>query len=544
MLDSNLESQERYDIAIIGAGIYGACTCWLANHYGLKVALIERGDFASGASSSSLKIIHGGIRYLQSLDLFRTIDSIKQRKTYLSLFRHSTTTMRCVMPLYLKALNNPFIVFLGFSVYNFLSRILSSKEEPRYWQSCVTSKEANDRNPIIRYEGHSGLAVWHDAQMQHPERAVLDFVITAKKNGATTLNHTSVVSINASDGSDSLVKLRSGDEQRETSIRSKIVIDCTGGESRFANDNQSRTTKYVRAVNLVLDLPAADACFTANIQGKIGNRLLLLCPWKTHTIAGTWYFPLDHSGSSGLSSDEIKSMLADINELVAQIVTVENIINIHLGLLPLDTSYKRGNNLADSLAKRSRFYRDSANPMLFRLEGIKYTSALFDAKRTLDNILKIAGVKRKVVVSNLAQVALRSKVKSTVALANSLVQSYPFCSRPVVDRLILLYGQCSEFICQIADANTELRAPISGIDDSLLAELDYLSEQEMPASLADMLTRRLGEGAIRMPRRETIDAVASFMASKLSWTNEERIGQIQNFQHSYGFGLNLLKRRV
>lgn len=536
------EGQECYDIVIVGGGIYGACMCWLANNYGLKVALIEKGDFASGASSNSLKVIHGGIRYLQSLDFLRTIDSIRQRKTYLSLFRHSTRSMQCVMPLHRKSLKNPLIVLLGFSVYNFLSRCLGGNVDSCYWQSCIIDKNARDRD-VIRYEGHSALAVWHDAQLQHPERSVLDLILTAKKRGATILNHTRVVSISANEEDGSLVKFLSVPEQSETWIRSKIVIDCTSGEGKFASDNRSSVTKYVRAVNLVLDLPAADVCFTGNIQGKIGSRLLLLCPWKSNTIAGTWYFALNESGSDGLTNLEIESMLADIHKLTAQRMTVDNIVNVHLGLLPLDKSYRQGNNLADSLAKRSRFYRDRDNPTLFRLEGIKYTSAFFDTRRALDRILKIARFKVKPIAFDMTQVPVHSKVKHPEVLAVSLMRSYLFCSRSVVDRLILLYGQCGELVCQIAENNTALRAPIAGINNSLLAELDYSIEHEMTACLSDMLMRRLGEGAVKMPASETIDAVARFMADKLSWTYQKRLDQIQDFQQSYGFGLNLLKHR-
>jgi len=543
MSNSAEREQECYDIVIIGAGIYGACTCWLASHYGLKVALIEKGDFGSCASSNSLKIIHGGIRYLQSLDIIRTVDSIKQRKTYASLFRHSVNPIRCIMPLYLKALKNPIIVFLGFSVYNVLSRVVGSKDEPSYWKSGITHKNAIDRSAVIRYEGHSGLAVWYDAQMQHPERALLDFVITSKNNGSTTLNYTCVVAIDATKEGDNLVRLKSGGEQLETSIRSKLVIDCTGGEGKFASDNKSSKTTYVRAVNLVLDLPAADACFTANIQGKIDSRLLLLCPWKKHTMAGTWYFPLNESGAIDVSSEDIDSMLADVNELVIKNVSVKNIINIHLGLLPLDMSYKVGNNLSDSLAKRSRFYRDTANPMIFRLEGIKYTSALFDASRSLDSILKTAGIKPKQVTSDLAQLEMRSKVDNPEAFVASLLHFYPFCSRSVVERLLLLYGYCSKLICQIAEKNTELQTPIAGVDNSMLAELDYLIAHEMPVRLSDMLMRRLGEGAVKIPHRVTINAVADYMAKTLDWSNQQRLDQIHDFQQSYGFGLNTLKSR-
>ncbi|MCG8605140.1 FAD-dependent oxidoreductase, partial [bacterium] len=177
----------KFDVLIIGAGIYGAWTAWDAAQRGLSVALIDKGDFGAATSSNSLKIVHGGLRYLQHADIKRVRESTAERRTLMRVAPHLIHPMPCVMPTYGHALRGKEVMqtalFLNDLICFDRNRLSDpQKHIPR--GRVVSRKECLRLIPGIDETGLSGGALWHDCQLYNSERMLMSILHSAVNVGA------------------------------------------------------------------------------------------------------------------------------------------------------------------------------------------------------------------------------------------------------------------------------------------------------------------------------------------------------------------------
>jgi len=185
-------ASEEFDLLIVGAGIYGACAAWDASLRGLRVALIDRGDFGGATSQHSQKTIHGGLRYLQQADLKRMRESIRERRTLMRIAPQFVSPFPCVMPTYGHLTRGREALAVAMLANDLVgldrNRIDDpAKRIPR--GRTVSRRRVLELLPGIPTKGLTGGAVWHDCQAHNTERLLLSFVLGACEKGAAAATY-------------------------------------------------------------------------------------------------------------------------------------------------------------------------------------------------------------------------------------------------------------------------------------------------------------------------------------------------------------------
>ncbi|MDZ7314995.1 MAG: FAD-dependent oxidoreductase [candidate division KSB1 bacterium] len=322
-------SQETFDVLIIGGGIYGAALAREAVLRGLKTALIEQGDFAGGASSNSLKIVHGGLRYLQHADFSRMRESITERRILLKIAPHLVRPLPCVMPTYGHFIKGPEAMRAAIMLNDLISfdRNFGLKPDRRLPRGRMLSKqEFLDIVPFIRRESLNGGALWYDGLMVNSERLLFAFLHFAAERGLTVANYVKAESLLLEKNRVVGVTVydRLGDQRFD--VRAKLTVAAPG--SRL-NDILRQTAdqpevRFSTAVNLVLSRRfTSEYAFAAPTQRRYkdqdalidrGSRLLFFVPWRGVTLAGTAHQPyLGDPADYHVTEEEVESFLAEVN---------------------------------------------------------------------------------------------------------------------------------------------------------------------------------------------------------------------------------------
>src|SRR5215216_974667 len=194
----NLErlTDQKYDILIVGGGIHGAITAWDAALRGVSVGLIERGDFGSGTSQNSLKIIHGGLRYLQDGNLSRTRTMARERTTWMKIAPHLIHPLACVMPTTQQMTRSRIMmsfVLRANDILSFDRNQLADPEKDIPAGMVVSQRELSRILPGYDVSTSTGAAVWYDAQIYNPERLLLEFILSAVQVGAEAANYVEAI---------------------------------------------------------------------------------------------------------------------------------------------------------------------------------------------------------------------------------------------------------------------------------------------------------------------------------------------------------------
>ncbi|HEU4752109.1 MAG TPA: FAD-dependent oxidoreductase, partial [Armatimonadota bacterium] len=300
--DTDAAAAVSYDLIIIGGGIYGIMAALEAARRKLRPLLLERADFGGATSWNSLRIIHGGLRYLQSLDLHRFRESVPERRWFLRHFPDLVSPLECLMPLYGEGLRRTSILRAALRVNDLLSRqrnlaVRSANALPA--SRIIGPDETANRFPAVDRDGLKGGALWYDGVMTSSQRVVIESLRWATSYRARVLNYVEA---------DSLLTNRSGaaagigaiDRVTGASMefRAPSVLNLTGPWSRTLAarldprlGDRPELFQPSLAFNLFLDRepPAPLALAVRPRHSK--SRTYFIHPWQGRTLAGTYHAP-------------------------------------------------------------------------------------------------------------------------------------------------------------------------------------------------------------------------------------------------------------
>lgn len=394
-----LESQP-FDLLIVGAGVYGAALAREAGMQGWSVAVVDRGDFASGSSSNSLKILHGGLRYLQQLDLPRMRSSIRARRGWAQLAPEFVTPLACAIAtrghgtrstaaLGAALLANELVSFdrnHGLRETNRLppARLLSSNEYAAITDGLCSTGKARG-------------ALWWDALALDTERLVLELLADAADHRAVLANYVDVKRLLFDGGSVRGAVAVDNDSGRELQIRARRVV-CTGSAVSAEFMRELPGLRHVaarprcHALNLVVrhTLPTPTALAlpaTGGVKGLKGD--LFFVPWKGFTMVGTHY-ALNHG--QPLTPEYRRRLVGELFTLIGNAaphwpISESSISFIHWGDLPMDKRWRPGEpiKLSGSLEVTNA---GAGAAGLWMVSGPKFTTALEAAEIALPRIVK------------------------------------------------------------------------------------------------------------------------------------------------------------
>ena len=531
-------SSRTFDVAIIGGGIYGAALLREAALCGLSAVLVEKGDFCGRTSANSLKIIHGGLRYLQQADLIRVRESVRERRTMLRLAPHLVLPLACAMPTHGFLLKSRAAMFAGLLANDILSadrnrRVPAGRELPA---GKVVAAEVF-RRLLPDYPGScTGAAVWYDAFAYDTERLVLGMIRSAVDAGACAANYVAFTGFLAAKDRIEGIRVHDAIGGDSFDIRAKLVINAAGP---WSNDVLARTSAvaplpYVLALglNAVLKrelIPGYAVGLPSQEAGPDKGRLLFFAPWRGVTMGGTYY--RHHRGVPGLP----KPADQDIDRLLSQLksalpsagLTRDDIGRVHAGFIPC-----KPDRPDDSYPEPLRHYklvdharRDGVEGLVTVL-GVKYTTARDVAQRAIHLASRKLGMSMD--PSRSEETPLPGGDIPDIGQARDAARArLPVpVSDAAFDRLFHNYGTHIGDIAALRDDDGCVLTKLNATDDVFRTEVLYALRHEMAQHISDVIYRRTGLGGARIPDDAVVAACAQLMAAERSWTAERTASEI------------------
>lgn len=518
-----------FDVLITGGGVYGACFAYELASRGLRVLLVEKEDFGAAASANSLRIVHGGLRYLQKLDLRRARASAAERSVLLRIFPGLITPLLCALPTGPGFKTGRLALAGGLAVNAVLTfdRNAGLSESQRLPAGGLATKDwLSRRSEHLALPGSSGTAFWYDAFMQDPDRLVFSYIAAAASHGATSINHASVDHYLAN--GDRLHGAVVTDRITDTTveIRADLAIDCRSGwlagDTKFGKAfREHQGIRYARGINLVVDRRMCEcAVGFPSSHGREKKRFLFMVPQAGKTMIGTWYLPLRQPPCDASTREsERRAMMEEIAAAMpAAGLSTDDIVSQQVGILPcMDyPAFDRGEPQPTEGPAIVRGQALGAPKGVWFIQGEKWTTARMTAEAASTMIAEDAG--KTLGVSRSSRIPLSSG-GSPMPISWST-------SDPAIEgllrRLWLRRGRQALEIAGLQDAID--RRDTAAI---LLAEARFAAEHEMALSLGDIV-RRLGLGQLERPAYSEMQVIAGAVACGLGWSESDMASEIES----------------
>lgn len=379
---------------MIGGGIYGLTIAADAAQRGLHVALVERGDFGSGTTFNHLRTIHGGLRYLQTLDLGRARESIRERRALAAIAPWALRPVPFVLPLTRSLSRGPLAMRAAFALDRFIA---SDRNEGLTADAALPASfvldgpEACRRYPALSGQTMAGAAVWYDYVAEDADRLTFSWALAAASYGAMLANYLEAVSLTRSPHgrvSGALVADRRT-EVRFT-ISARAVVNATGARvnSLLEPLGDAVTMPLMQAMNLVTRR-AAPACAIGG-RGPSGRNLFLV-PWRGRALFGTWESGrVRTSIQSEVERESLSAFLAELNvAFPSMALTMEDIALVHRGTVPARVRSEQ----TPVLEGHDLVFEHHAGGLagLISVVGTKYTTARAVAERVVDAVFTSLG---------------------------------------------------------------------------------------------------------------------------------------------------------
>jgi glycerol-3-phosphate dehydrogenase len=378
-----------YDLIIIGGGIYGVMLSYEASKRGLKSLLLEKADFGGATTFNCLRVVHGGFRYLQNLDIHRFRESVAERQWFLKTFPGLVEPLPCLLPLYGSGFRRPSILSVASWFNDTLSKSRNENDDrEKNIPNCkiLDAEETKKITPLINSRGLKGSVIWYDAFMSDPQRIVIETLRAACERGTDALNYVEVNEL-LSDNSEAIgVLARDLESGKIYEYNSKVVINASGPWSRsiaakFDRDKPALFKSSI-AWNVLFEKPSISSYALAVNPKKPEARTYFLLPWQGKLLAGTGHAPWFGTPENPKPSGQmLQSFLNDINLAMPELdLNTKDIQYVFSGLLPVK---KLGT--VDLLKSEIILnHSDQGGPKgLYSISGIKFTTSHIVAAKTI-----------------------------------------------------------------------------------------------------------------------------------------------------------------
>jgi glycerol-3-phosphate dehydrogenase len=514
-------ADEQFDIVVIGGGVVGSGAALDAATRGLKVALVEARDLASGTSSRSSKLFHGGLRYLEQLEFGLVREALHERELMLTrLAPHLVKPVSFLYPLAHRIWERPYVA-AGLVLYQTLG---GTRSVPG--QRHLTRAGALRLVPALRRNSLVGGVHYYDA-ITDDARHTMTVARTAAQYGAVVRSSTQVVGFLREADRIRGVRVRDCETGEETDVEAHAVLNCTGvwtdeiqrlsgGRGRF----RIRASKGVHIV-----VPRDRIVSESGLILRTATSVLFVIPWRNHWIVGTtdtsWNLDLAHPAATRA---DIDYLLDTVNSVLATPLNDGDIEGVYAGLRPL---------LAGESEETSRLSREHAvarvAPGLVAIAGGKYTTYRVMAADAVD--AAVPDLPGRVARSITDKVPLLGAdgYHALVNQAETLGARHglhPYRLRHLLDR----YGSVVHQVLALAAERRDLLAPVREAPDYLRVEVVHAASHEGALHLEDVLTRRT-RISIEYPHRGEACAadVADLMGEVLGWTASARHREVQMY---------------
>jgi glycerol-3-phosphate dehydrogenase len=533
-------SGQGVDVLVVGGGITGAGVALEAALRGYRVGLVEKADFASGTSSRSTKLVHGGLRYLAQFDLGLTHEALVERDILIRNAPFLVSPIGFVLPVYRggrRPLNLPVVPPFGFGVrymlgagllmYDLLAGSLRAHRHKR-----IGAHRALRLVPCLRGNGLLDAFVYYDAQTDDA-RLTMTVIRTAAKHGALIANHAEVTGFQQNHGRITAARVCDHLSGNALTINARIVVNATGvfavRVEELAGPSMLRITP-AKGVHLTVSREALKMTRHAVVLPETEDgRLLFVVPWGARVTVGTTDTEggdIDHPRAE---AEDVRYLLRHVNRYMHCQLKGSDIISVWAGYRPLVSSLD--SKVRSSQLSRTHAVLDGPAGMV-SIVGGKLTTYRRMAQDTMDHVdFKLRGSRcsmrpRSIQLSS-RNLQLDGAESWKEALEEVRLEApYLGLSTDTVHRL-KLYGSACKIILDLVRQEPQLATRIVPDLPYIMAEVVYACRYEMAVQLSDVLDRRLRISIEdRAHGTDAAARVAECMAQELGWSASYTAGQV------------------
>jgi len=504
-------SVESFDVAIVGGGITGAGIARDAALRGLRVALLEANDFASGTSSRSSRLIHGGVRYLEHGHLHLVFESSRERRTLLRIAPHLVRPLAFTWPVYRGARISRAKLSLGLGLYDALSMFRNVEGH-----ESLSRREVLAREPRLQPEDLVGGARYYDAATDD-SRLALANVIAAVEAGGAVLNHAKVTGFEMVGGRAQGLRARDAMTGDSFVVRAATIVNATGPWSDEVRAMEgrvdSRSVTGSRGAHIAVPRARVDNRGAITMIHPADGRVLFTLPAGEQTIIGTTDIPTTPGKSeSKATHPEVAYLIAAANVYFPNAaLTPDDVIAAWSGIRPLAQQLSSGD-----VGSASREHTIARGPRgVVHVTGGKLTTYREMASQVVDMIDPNGGTGRTAVVP------LPGGEQSLEDVQGAAAESIH--DDAVRDRLVMACGTRWRDVWELGASHPALRERLSPSHAVIGAEMVYGVRQEMALTLGDLLVRRTHLAFESADQALAVaPVVAELVAPVMGWSSADR----------------------
>ncbi|MBI5626952.1 MAG: glycerol-3-phosphate dehydrogenase/oxidase [Nitrosomonadales bacterium] len=495
----------QFDLLVCGGGIYGAWTAYDAALRGLSVAIVEQGDWASATSSASSKLIHGGLRYLESYDFKLVRKALAERQMLLAMAPHRVWPLRFGVPVYSDSRIGTLRMKAGLTLYDFLAGSSSSNLSHRHF----SRSEFADRFSFIDDNGLKGGFTYGDAQTDDA-RLVLELIAGAMAAGAVCVNYCRLSRAIEEGGRVCGATVQDQLNHASAKISARQIVNATGQWTTVSEQGRG-WCRLDKGIHLVM--PAVLAEEALLLTAKSDGRVFFMIPWYGLTLLGStdadYRGDLDHVA---VEPQEVSYLLAEANHYLKTAWTEKDVIGSYAGLRVM----KRDDEALPSAVSRDWELKTADNGLHYSIGG-KLTSAREDAACIVDAVCEQLGVETPCATRNRPFPWAPEQ-----DYAAWLVNVSALASRLGIDResakwLIRRHGKRTWVVLQMVADDAGLAARITYSLPFIYADLLYCARTEMVIYLNDLLRRRMPLSILTKLDEDSLRRIAEAIAPAMGW---------------------------
>jgi len=532
-------TRQEFELIVIGGGITGATIAYEAASRGLSVALLEKSDFGSATSAATSKMIHGGLRYLSTLEFGLVRESLKERRILTNIAPNLIHPVPFLFSNYKKDKVSAFKMKLGMLLYELFSYDKNwvkdkSKKIPCF--KSLSPKKVLELIPNANKKELVGALQYYDCASHSPERVTLAFIKSAVNYGASVANYTQmegfILEKNVKTKIVKGVKVTDKLSDKKIDINGKLVINCAGPWADLVLDKakSKHSTNALRrseGIHIITNKLVNNYIFSGFTPT---GKHFFLVPYRNHTLIGTT--DKEYIGNPDdykVTRKAIEELLNDVNNSFGNSnkIRYEDIIYTYGGLRPLVEGQ------TEDVYNSSRKYEitdENKNGIegLITVEGGKFTTSRRLAEKATDKALNILKLPKKKSVSA-KQYLKTCEIENFKTFVLKKQTKYTDLPPEQIEFLAKSYGNNIDALFEIAKENPAYKKNLNA-DGEILAQVVFAIRHEMAKTLPDIMLRRTGLAQLGHPGKEVLGKVANLAAKELNWNDEKMKEEVTNLE--------------
>jgi len=518
-----------FDAVVIGGGMAGAGVARDLALRGASVALFEKGDFASGTSSKSSKLIHGGLRYLELAEFRLVRESLREKKTLERLAPHLVRPLPFLVPVYRGSKRGLITVRIGMWLYDLLT---PGKQTERF--RVVPPVEALALEPSIQAADLRGAGYYFDDLLLFPERLCLENALSAARHGARVHNYCEVEEVTRGPRGLDGVRVRDLLTGQVHTARAPVIVNCAGPwvdrlrELAGVREVGARVLRTTKGIHCLLPRMTEHAVYLSTAD----DRMIFVIPWRQFSMVGTTDTDFDGDPDRlWATREEVEYLLGAVRPALPDPrVTLDQVVYTYAGVRPL--AFEEGSS-ASRVSRDHKVVVEGDGGRFLSITGTKLTCFRSLAEEVGDRVMRALGRR---VPSRTAELTLdglddeAGKIEARTWMDVSEEMAATGLSRETLEILVETYGRGFARVLALLRKLPDGAERLCPRNPEIVAQLHHAVREEMAVSLQDFLLRRTGIGQSPCLGLDCFESVGRRMGELAAWSPRRLQAELEAYR--------------